>query len=216
MAVPANSPNPSLESPKAAPSAGKINAAAMLNRKITEIDCAISSSSASMTGAVAAMAEPPQMEEPTPIKMALFVGIFKSRKSRTAMRIDVVMVARMMGRDCLPFSRTTDKFMPKPSKTTAYWRIFLDVNAIPGRKSSFPFINGAIAIPIKMAQTGPPTTGKSLPKNQAGMEMARQIRSPAVYFFIVKNSFPVRYHYEIMGTNLFQRAMGQVYACMKI
>jgi len=79
MAVPANSPKPSLESPRAAPSAGKSNAAAMLNKKMTEMDCAISSSSASMTGAVAAIAEPPQMEEPTPIKIALFVGSFKSR-----------------------------------------------------------------------------------------------------------------------------------------
>ncbi|EFC95806.1 hypothetical protein CLOSTHATH_06003 [Hungatella hathewayi DSM 13479] len=50
-----------------------------------------------------------------------------------------------------------------------------------------------------MAQTGPPTTGKSLPKNQAGTEMARQIRSPAVYFFIDNNSFPVCYDHDIMG-----------------
>ncbi len=44
----------------------------MLNRKITEMDCATSSSLAWITGAVAAMAEPPQIDEPTPIKMALF------------------------------------------------------------------------------------------------------------------------------------------------
>ena len=36
---------------------------------------ATSSSSASMTGAVAAMAEPPQMEEPTPTKVEIFPGI---------------------------------------------------------------------------------------------------------------------------------------------
>jgi len=39
----------------------------MLKKKITEIACATSSSSASMTGAVAAIAEPPQMEDPTPV-----------------------------------------------------------------------------------------------------------------------------------------------------
>ena len=39
---------------------------------MTEIDCATSSSSASMTGAVAAIAEPPQIEEPTPMSVEIF------------------------------------------------------------------------------------------------------------------------------------------------
>lgn len=64
-AVPANRPKPWFDRPSAMPRAGNTSAAITLNRKMTEIDCAISSSSASMTGAVAAMAEPPQMEEPT-------------------------------------------------------------------------------------------------------------------------------------------------------
>ena len=59
----------------AAPSAGKINAAKILNRKITEIACATSSSSASITGAVAAIAEPPQIDEPTPTSVE-FSGMF--------------------------------------------------------------------------------------------------------------------------------------------
>ena len=54
------------------PRVGKTSAAIILNRKITEIDWATSSSSASMTGAVAAIADPPQIEEPTPIRIALF------------------------------------------------------------------------------------------------------------------------------------------------
>lgn len=74
-AVPAKSPNPSLERPKAVPREGKIRAAATLNRKMTEIDWAISSSSASITGAAAAMAEPPQMEEPIPIRVEIFASI---------------------------------------------------------------------------------------------------------------------------------------------
>ena len=43
-----------------------MRAARTLKKKMTEIAWATSSSFASMTGAVAAMAEPPQMEEPTP------------------------------------------------------------------------------------------------------------------------------------------------------
>lgn len=53
-AVPANRPKPSLLMPSMAPSEGKISAAMMLKRKMTLMAWAISSSSASMTGAVAA------------------------------------------------------------------------------------------------------------------------------------------------------------------
>ena len=71
IAVPANNPKPSLLRWRTWPSAGKRSAARTLKRKITEIDCATSSSEAWITGAVAAMALPPQIEEPTPTKMAL-------------------------------------------------------------------------------------------------------------------------------------------------
>ena len=81
-AVPAKIPNASpevVENPIAAPSAGNVNAARILNRKITEIACATSSSSASMTGAVAAIAEPPQIEDPTPTSVDIFSGISNAR-----------------------------------------------------------------------------------------------------------------------------------------
>ena len=79
-AVPAKMPNASplvVEKPNAVPRCGKISAARTLNKKITLIACATSSSSASMTGAVAAMALPPQMELPTPIKVLIFPGTCK-------------------------------------------------------------------------------------------------------------------------------------------
>ena len=65
-AVPAKRPNPSLERPNAPPSVGKISAAMTLKRKMTEMDWAISSSSAPMTGAVAAMAERRRRMSPLP------------------------------------------------------------------------------------------------------------------------------------------------------
>ena len=98
-AVPANRPKPVSLSPMAPPRVGKIRAASTLNRKITEMDWAISSSSASITGAVAAMAEPPQMEEPTPMRVAIFPGICRARLMRKATMREVAMVDRMMGRD---------------------------------------------------------------------------------------------------------------------
>ena len=77
-AVPAKIPNVSpdvVENPNAAPNAGKVSAARILKRKITEIACATSSSSASITGAVAAIADPPQIDEPTPISVDIFDGM---------------------------------------------------------------------------------------------------------------------------------------------
>lgn len=55
IAVPANRPKPKLERPSIDPNVGKMIASITLNKKTTEMACAISSSSASITGAVAAM-----------------------------------------------------------------------------------------------------------------------------------------------------------------
>ena len=99
IAVPANNPNPSLLSPSIPPKVGKMRAAITLNRKITEIACAPSSSDASTTGAVAAIALPPQIDEPTPTKIALFVRRFRALYRISAMIREVAMVEMMMGRD---------------------------------------------------------------------------------------------------------------------
>ena len=77
IAVPAKIPNDSpcnVSNPIAFPSSGKKIAASTLKKKMTAIDWAISSSSAPMTGAVAAIAEPPQIEDPTPTSMDVFAG----------------------------------------------------------------------------------------------------------------------------------------------
>ena len=80
-ALPAKSPKPSFDNPSIPPKVGKIKAARILNKKITDIAWAISSSSASITGAVAAIAEPPQIDEPTPISVEIFDGIFNTLHS---------------------------------------------------------------------------------------------------------------------------------------
>ena len=102
MAVPANRPKPSLLKPSIAPSVGKMRAASTLKRKITEMDCATSSSEASITGAVAAMALPPQIEEPTPTRIALLVRSFSALYKINAMIREVAIVEMMIGRDCFP------------------------------------------------------------------------------------------------------------------
>ena len=50
----------------------------MLKKKITEIAVAIDSSLALITGAVAAIADPPQIEEPTPTKVAISLSNLNS------------------------------------------------------------------------------------------------------------------------------------------
>ena len=77
-AVPAKIPNASpdaVSNPIMAPSVGNTSAATTLKKKMMEMACATSSSSASMTGAVAATAEPPQIEEPTPTSVEILPGI---------------------------------------------------------------------------------------------------------------------------------------------
>ena len=105
IAVPAKIPNASpciVSKPIAFPSTGKKIAAITLKKKITAIDCAISSSSASITGAVAAMADPPQIEEPTPTSIDVFAGTLRVFRIIHEMIRDVVIVQIMIGRDCFP------------------------------------------------------------------------------------------------------------------
>ena len=101
-AVPANRPKPWSVMPSMPPSVGKVSAAMTLNRKITEIACAISSSSAPMTGAVAAIAEPPQMDEPTPTSVEMLDGTFIALHSTNDTISEVLMVETMIGSDCAP------------------------------------------------------------------------------------------------------------------
>ena len=81
MVVPAKIPNASpfvVEKPRSFPSSGNIIAAIKLKKNITDIDWATSSSLAFITGAVAAIAEPPQIDEPTPISIAEFLSILNN------------------------------------------------------------------------------------------------------------------------------------------
>ena len=80
-----------------------------------------------MTGAVAAMAEPPQMEDPTPMRVEVLPGRRRTFCSRKATTSEVVMVDTMTGRLWAPTRAISDRFSPKPSRMTAYCKIFLDV-----------------------------------------------------------------------------------------
>lgn len=71
-AVPAKIPKPLFDSLRTSPNVGNNKAARILKRNITEIDWAISSSWAFITGAAAAIAEPPHIEDPTETRIPTF------------------------------------------------------------------------------------------------------------------------------------------------
>ena len=186
-AVPAKIPKASplvVSKPMARPRIGKKTAARTLKKKITEIACATSSSSAPMTGAVAAIAEPPQIEEPTPTSVEMFPGTCISRCSSHAMISEVLIVQMMIGRDCFPVSAITPRSIPNPSRTTAVCRIYLEVHRIPPSAGPLFFQNTVTAIPTRIPMTAPPTTGKRCPMIHDGMAIARHRRIPAPFFLI--------------------------------
>src|SRR5574344_138875 len=188
-AVPANSPNPSLDNPSSEPSAGKISAAIILKRKMTEIDCAISSSSASITGAAAAMADPPHIDEPIPTSVPTFEGMCIAFVRTNDVTSETVMVTTMTGSDCLPFARIAEIFMPNPSRMTAYWSIFFEVNAMPPLSTSFFLSTRAMHMPKRIANTGPPTTGTSLPRKYDGVAITAQNTMPGTFSFSQVTNF---------------------------
>ena len=84
----------------------------------------------------------------------------------------------MIGNDCLPVCKTTDKFIPNPSKITAYCKIFFEVKVIPDCNSFLSLINKVIIIPRIIPKTGPPTIGNFFPKNQQGIAITKHNRIP--------------------------------------
>jgi len=187
IAVPAKIPKGSpevLEKPSHAPKAGNKTAASILKKKITEMACATSSSSASITGAVAAIAEPPQIEEPTPTKVEIFDGICIALCSTNEIISEVVIVPIIIGNDCFPVFSITERFKPKPSRMTAYCKIFFEVNLMPDSNLLLFLMKMVIIMPSKIAITGPPIMGNIIPSNHDGIAMIRQINNPGQFFLM--------------------------------
>ena len=180
-AVPAKIPKgvPSVVlNPIALPRSGNMIAARTLKKNMTLIACATSSSSAPITGAVAAIAEPPHIEEPTPISVAVLPFILSAFDRRYAVRSDTVIVDRIIGSDCSPVSATTERFMPKPRRITAHCSIFFDVNLMPGAKLPWSLKNTAMTMPSMIAMTGPPMIGNSRPRIYEGIAIRSERITP--------------------------------------
>ena len=138
-----------------------------------------------MTGAVAAMAEPPQIDEPTPTRIDVLEGTCNIFLKSHAIRSEVEIVQIIIGNDCFPVSKMTPKFIPKPNKTTAVCRMILEVHLIPGAALPFSFQNIVIIIPARIEITAPPITGNCFPSNHDGIAITKHTSMPYIFFLIV-------------------------------
>ena len=137
-----------------------------------------------MTGAVAAIAEPPQIEEPTPTRVAVFDGICNTLCKIKAMISEVLIVHIIIGSDCFPVCKITPRFMPNPKSTTAVCKMIFEVHLIPDSALPFSCQNKVMTIPARIAMTGPPITGNAFPSSHAGMAIRKQTKIPKKFFLI--------------------------------
>ena len=173
----------------ASPSVGKMSAAKTLNRNTTEMAWATSWSLALITGAVAAIAEPPQMDDPTPISVAVRLGTCSAWHRMNAVSSDAVMVDTITGSEDAPTWAIWVSGNPNPSKTTAVCKIFFDVNLIPTADEPLSFQNMPMIMPARMANTAPPTIGTAVPKNQQTTASAALTAMPGVRVRMVLMKF---------------------------
>ena len=133
-AVPAHIPKAWSVIPSALPIMGKSKIIAMSNKKVADIAYATSLSSASMVGAMAAIAEPPQMPVPAEIRLDSFQfkpNAFPTRypPPKQVSRVNIITIS-----DILPTVNIVVIFKDKPSKIIANFKIFFEVNLIPGAR----------------------------------------------------------------------------------
>ena len=133
------------------------------------------------------------------IRVEILGGIFISLYKRKEIISDVAIVDTIIGRDWAPVCKTVERLSPKPSRTTAYCKIFFEVKLIPGARADLSLINIVIIIPKAMANTGPPiiepATGIYLAIKSASTAMARHKTKPfqlevikVLIFLLIKTS----------------------------
>ena len=92
----------------------------------------MSRSVASMTGAMAAMAEPPQMPVPALMRLAVFQFRPSALPMSAPRQKQVASVKTMTVREKRPTVSTVRMFRLAPSRMMANFKSFLDVNLMPG------------------------------------------------------------------------------------
>jgi hypothetical protein len=107
------------------------------------------------------MAEPPHIEEPTPIRHDTFLSAFSIFIRIIAVNSDVRIVDMITGRLLVPTFAIVPRFSENPRIITAHCKIFFEVNLIPFFSRSFDDNEGnksVISIPVSIEKTGAPIT----------------------------------------------------------
>ena len=73
------------------------------------------------------MAEPPQIEDPTPIKVASFVSSLKKRWKKKAIIKAIEIVERMTGREDFPTAKTCEILSPNPKQNNSILKQFFEL-----------------------------------------------------------------------------------------
>ncbi len=136
-AVPAQRPKAASESPRSLPSIGNTTTITVSKRKVADIPYAISISVASITGAMAAIAEPPHIPVPAFIRLLVFQSSPRSLPINAPRPKQVARVNTITTRENLPTVRTVVILRLAPRRIIANFNIFFDVNLIPGFVISF-------------------------------------------------------------------------------
>src|SRR5690606_1232263 len=120
-----------------------------------------------MMGATAAMAEPPQIAVPTPIRVLRRLPSFSQRPSSQAVRKATLRVTSVTARDEAPVFMTWPRLRPKPRPMMDHFNTWRLQKTTPGMKTGDRPSTLRQAMPSRMPNTGPPMSGNMAPSSQA-------------------------------------------------
>ena len=137
-----------------------------------------------MVGAIAAIAEPPQIPVPAEIRFESFQLSPSAFPIKYPPPKQVRSVKAITAKDILPTDKTVFIFNDNPSKIIANFKSFLDVNFNPVEKTACLFKKVFNIIPINIAMTAAPIKwiGKRLSMNVAKAAISTDIAIPGIKF----------------------------------
>ena len=166
IAMAAQVPNCSWLIPSQCPIAGKMSSAAAFSVKTVAMESVVSSSSASMIGAIAAIALPPQIAVPEDMRYELLRESLKALPSRTPRHITPITDTIVNSMPSFPASIAECRFIPKPRPITESWSMYLEAFFVN-------FLNGA---PKVIASSIPARSDKAVGrKNDAANSPIKRI-----------------------------------------
>ena len=164
MAVPAKRPKPCGERFSACPMCGKMSTAAMLKRKTVEREYETSCSSGFVTDETAAIAEPPQIAVPDPIRFRRSRFNPRNFPARNADENAAIKVHSITDIDEIPVEAISARLRVAPITMIDNCSTRFEVKAEALLRKDGSFNVDDIIMPERIASTGPPINGIFCPK----------------------------------------------------